>query len=247
MNPKLRRRFIDSIDYLRRMGFFEDYSNLSSEEILEKIFSGSINYSINYSIRWIDAEKSEEFLEKARKDRERGETWGQLLKKSLEERKEYWMKASDFKVDLRLSFFDTKRVFIERAETNVGEGMGMALMKKLAKISRGVFNPIDAREEWSEWRGEPPPEVKKYFYRSYRHWSKCGVFFKFRDEEHAADFYCGGDWLLAELAVKKINELIKDTGYQYYRLRDSDDIVYTVLSENEAEKQKERGWKLSLP
>jgi hypothetical protein len=40
MNPELRKRFIDSINCLRRMGFFQDYSNLTSEEILEKIFSG---------------------------------------------------------------------------------------------------------------------------------------------------------------------------------------------------------------
>jgi len=30
MKPELRKRFIDSLGYLRKMGFFEDYSNLSS-------------------------------------------------------------------------------------------------------------------------------------------------------------------------------------------------------------------------
>lgn len=240
VNPKLRKRFIDSIDYLRNMDFFKNYSDLTSEEILDKIFSGEITYEV----KWFIEEWPEE---KRRKKRESGETWGQLLKKSLEEREEYWMKASDFEVDLELVSFDTKRVFTEDAETIVREGMGISLLKKLARISRGLFNPIDAREEWSEWRGEPPPEVKEYFYRSYRNWSKCSVFFKFRDEEHVADFYCGDDWLLVELAVKKINKLIRDTGYQYYRLRNSDDIVYTVLSGNEAEKLRGRGWKLSLP
>lgn len=40
MNPELRKRFVDSLDYLRKMDFFKDYSNLTSEEILEKIFNG---------------------------------------------------------------------------------------------------------------------------------------------------------------------------------------------------------------
>ncbi|MEM3466048.1 MAG: hypothetical protein QXU11_10695 [Thermoproteota archaeon] len=170
------------------------------------------------------------------------------MKESLEEREEYWMKeANDFRVDLRLAFFDTKRVFVEDAETDVLEGMGIALMKKLVRISRGVFNPTGMKESWSRWRGQPPPEVKKYFYCNYGYWSKCNVFFEFRDEEYAADFYCEGDWLLADLAVKRINELIRDMGYQYYEVRE-EYIVYVVLSEDEAEKlRKERGWEfLSL-
>ncbi|MEM2783612.1 MAG: hypothetical protein QXF09_02165, partial [Nitrososphaerota archaeon] len=32
-----RKRFIDSIEFLRKMGFFKKYSNLTSEEIFEKI------------------------------------------------------------------------------------------------------------------------------------------------------------------------------------------------------------------
>ncbi|MEM3957946.1 MAG: hypothetical protein QXO47_07040 [Thermoproteota archaeon] len=37
-----RERFIESIEYLRKMGFFEEYCNLSSEEIFEKIRENSI-------------------------------------------------------------------------------------------------------------------------------------------------------------------------------------------------------------
>lgn len=221
------------------MNFFRDYSNLSSEEILEKIFAGEIEYST----RWSEEESEEKFLEEVRERRERGKTHGQRLKESLEEREEYWMKeAKDFRVDLRMAFFDTRRVFVEDAETDVLEGMGIALMKKLTRISRGVLNPTDVQEEWSKWRGYPPPEVKEYFYRNYRYWNRCSVFFEFRDEKHAIDFYCGGDWLLADPAIKKINELIKDTGYQYYEPRE-EYIVYIVFSENEAEKLKrDRGW-----
>lgn len=38
----IRKRFINSIEYLRKLGFFEEYSNLTSEEIFEKISEGSI-------------------------------------------------------------------------------------------------------------------------------------------------------------------------------------------------------------
>ncbi|MGB9717667.1 MAG: hypothetical protein ACPL4E_04420 [Thermoproteota archaeon] len=37
-----RRRFIESISYLRKLGFFEDYSNLTDEEIFEKMREKSI-------------------------------------------------------------------------------------------------------------------------------------------------------------------------------------------------------------
>ncbi len=171
------------------------------------------------------------------------------MKKSLEEREEYWMKVSDSRVDLRMTHFDVKRVFAEDAETIVMEGMGIKLMEKLARISRGLFNPIDIREKWREWKGRLPPEttpqVKEYFDRDHGLWSKRSVSFKFKNEEHAVDFYCEGDYLLIDLAVKKINELIKDTGYQYYWLHDTGYIAYIVLSEDEAEKLRERCWKLS--
>ncbi|MEM2058756.1 MAG: hypothetical protein QXO76_10970 [Thermoproteota archaeon] len=42
MNPELRKRFIDSIDYLRKMDFFKNYSKLSLEEISEQIFDGEM-------------------------------------------------------------------------------------------------------------------------------------------------------------------------------------------------------------
>lgn len=36
----VKQRFIESITYLRRLGFFEEYSDLTSERILEKLESG---------------------------------------------------------------------------------------------------------------------------------------------------------------------------------------------------------------
>lgn len=36
INSELRKRFIDSVEYLKKMDFLEDYSILTAEEILEK-------------------------------------------------------------------------------------------------------------------------------------------------------------------------------------------------------------------
>ncbi|MEM3958519.1 MAG: hypothetical protein QXO47_10010 [Thermoproteota archaeon] len=38
----VKQRFIESIEYLRKLGFFEEYSNLTSEEIFEKLGEKSI-------------------------------------------------------------------------------------------------------------------------------------------------------------------------------------------------------------
>lgn len=45
--------------------------------------------------------------------------------------------------------------------------------------------------------------------------------------------------------MRKINELIRDTGYQYYSYGLSDLFNFFVFMREEAEKlRKERGWKL---
>lgn len=64
--------------------------------------------SIEYKIRWLDEDKSgQEYRRRIRMFNTK--PWRKLLKELLEERGEYLMKASDFEVDLRLAFFDTKR------------------------------------------------------------------------------------------------------------------------------------------
>lgn len=246
MKPELRKRFVDSIEYLRKMDFFKDYSNLSSEEILEKISSGEIEYST----MWFDERKGDkEFLEWVKERRGEKRTNGQLLKKSIEENEDYWMKKSDFEVDLEVAPFDRKRVFIEEVETigppeGVPKGMGICLLKKLARISRGVFRPVDMSEEWCEWTGEVPPEARKYVYSIYDDWTQCRVSFSFKGERCAVAFYCRRDYLIIAPAVDRINGLIKDTGYQYYYVPNEYE-YYIVLTPSEAEKlKKERGWKL---
>lgn len=45
MRLEIRKRFIDSIECLQKWIFFQDYPNLSSGVILNKIFSGWIAYT----------------------------------------------------------------------------------------------------------------------------------------------------------------------------------------------------------
>ncbi len=235
MNPELRKRFVNSIEYLRRMDFFKGYSDLTSDEILDKIFNGETDYDVDW------------FVETWPK-KERGAR-GRYLRESLEEHEDYWMKASDFDVDKKLSFFDVKRVFVEDVEVVIEKDMCEILLRKLARISRGVFNPRYIGEEMLEWDEEPPPALKAALGKwcSYAGWI-FKVFFEFRGKEHLMEFYSNRDYLYMDPAIKKINELIKDAGYQYYAISDLDYTVYAVFSEGEAEKlEKERGWKLYLP
>ncbi|MBO3753879.1 MAG: hypothetical protein FGF53_03255 [Candidatus Brockarchaeota archaeon] len=44
INPELKKRFVDSIEYLRKMDFFKDYSSLTSVEIFNKILNGEMDY-----------------------------------------------------------------------------------------------------------------------------------------------------------------------------------------------------------
>ncbi|MEM2936270.1 MAG: hypothetical protein QW231_03740, partial [Candidatus Bathyarchaeia archaeon] len=161
------------------------------------------------------------------------------LEEMFEEREEHWMKASDFEVDLRLAFFDSKRFFVEDDETVIERGMCKMLMRKLARISRGVFKPTYIREKMLEWKWEPPPALGKAYHDAGFTFKVC---FRFKGEEHSAEFYSDGDYLHMDPLVRKINELIKDTGYQYYCPGDSNYIVYAVFSSDEVERLKKRGW-----
>ncbi len=44
INPELKKRFVDSIEYFRKMDSFQKYSRLSSEEILDRILRGWMEY-----------------------------------------------------------------------------------------------------------------------------------------------------------------------------------------------------------
>jgi len=99
MRPELRKRLIDSIEYLCETDFFRDYSNLSSEEILEKIFDGVICKD-----SWRYEKRSEEELK--RRWQESGiEPDRVLLKKFIEEHGNEYMKESDAEIDFNPARF----------------------------------------------------------------------------------------------------------------------------------------------
>lgn len=121
VNPEIRRRFVDSIEYLRKMDFFQDYSNLSSEEILDKIFGGGINYKY----RWREELDEEPVLLR-----------GRVLKEAIEKDEDLWMKSSDAEIDYWIIPFDTKRTIREKLETSFSEETGVVILNGLVRISK---------------------------------------------------------------------------------------------------------------
>lgn len=221
MDPELRKRFVDSIEYLRKMDFFQDYSNLSSEEILDKIFNGKMDYMYHWQ-------------EKKGKP---GHSRGRTLRESLLEYEDSWMKSSDAEIDYRIILFDTKRTICEDPETVVEEDMGITILNRLARISRGVFNPTNISYRWFT----PSDAILGK-------WLVQEVSFDFKGMRHAIEIALQYDYFV-DMGLYELNMLIKDTGYQYCQIdeREVDDIIVTLLTEEEAEKlKKERGWKFKL-
>ncbi|MEM2920841.1 MAG: hypothetical protein QXF26_00820, partial [Candidatus Bathyarchaeia archaeon] len=139
-----------------------------------------------------------------------------------------------YEYDYYIACHDTKRVFFESWEGyNPREGDSKELLEKLAWISRGAFSPTDVREG------------KKKFGRKHTWW-KVPVHFKFRGREYSDEFiYSAG--INTDFVAGWINKLIKDTGYQYYRicLFDDSNLSIVALTEEEAKKLvEERGWGL---
>ncbi|MBO3842120.1 MAG: hypothetical protein FGF48_06865 [Candidatus Brockarchaeota archaeon] len=216
MNPKLKKRLVDSIEYLRKMDFFQDYSDLTSEEILNKIFNGEINYSHEW---WEEREEPKSQI-----------PHGILLKQSLVEYEKDWMKESDAEIDGAVMVFDTKRVMVEEAETIPDDEMGEAILERLARISRGVFQPTNINSRWLT-----PLQSK---------WSIQEISFDFKGKRHSIEIALMLDYI-EDMGLRELNELIKDTGYQYYQVKRGDmaHIIVVVLTEEEANKlEKERDW-----
>ena len=226
VNPILRKRFVDSIEYLRKMDFFKDYSDLSSEEILERIFNGEINYAYSWWKEWRESilhsqEGKSSFYTPLE---------GVLLKESLEEYEDDWMKSSDAEIDCNIISFDTKRAIEEKSETVVDDNLGVTMLKRLARISRGIFQPTNI-----SWRWLTPDESK---------WSIQEVSFDFKGSRHAIQIVLKHDYI-EDMGLAELNELIEDTGYKYYQVECKDimRIIVVVLTKEEAEKlRKERGW-----
>ncbi|MEM2276030.1 MAG: hypothetical protein QXU09_04605 [Thermoproteota archaeon] len=144
------------------------------------------------------------------------------------EEEERWMRMSVYEVDVLAAIYDKKRIWGRDIEmVSLYEGLATNIFKEIAEISRGVFQPTDIREEWLGHGAH--------------------IHFTFKGERHTIDFYFYTDLLQINHIMSKINGLIEDTGYQYYKLLDGDQAVFSVvLTKEEAEKLiKERGWRLS--
>ncbi|MBO3797613.1 MAG: hypothetical protein QXI42_09605 [Thermoproteota archaeon] len=239
MNPELRKRFVDSIDYLRKMGFFQDYSNLSSEEIFEKILRGEIDYSIF----WEDGDLSDEEY-KRKRDKLKLSSYGAVLIESIKEKEDLWMKTSDASLDYEMACFDTKRVMVQDAETDVIKGAGIGIIKRLTKISRGSFQPIILSEELNEHEENPPQDE---LWRGRGMWSSFTVRFKYGMKEHTVNIFFHRDYLY-DTFVWDINKIIRDTGYQYYAFSEATrdgKLALVALTEEEADRlKKERKWEI---
>ncbi len=197
------------------MGFFQDYSNSSSEEILEKILEGEIGYPLG----WL-CEKEGHL-----------HPHGKYIIVDIYEHRGRWMKASDFEIDRELIPFDTKRVIVEDVETNIDSEMGTVILKRLARISRGVFQPTNISSRWLT-----PGGTK---------WSIQEVSFDFEGKRHAIEIALRYDYI-EDMGLEQLNDIIEDTGYQYYQIEDGF-IMVVVLTKEEAERlKKERGWKFPL-
>lgn len=182
-----RKRFIDSIEFLRKMDFFKEYSNLTSEEIFEKI-------------------KKENNLNLQR-----------------------WVRKSTFEIDRYLAAENKDRVWLQDTEIDPNEGVEIKFLNRLAKISRGIFHPTYIRSEWSEKDD----------------YTRCRVYFNYMNKEDFIDFIWDVDWLDISHAINKINEIIKNTGYQYCDIQTGDQVMYfIVLTNEEIKKLKERGWEI---
>ncbi|MEM2584489.1 MAG: hypothetical protein QXP99_03045 [Thermoproteota archaeon] len=190
------------------MDFFKDYSNISSEEILDKILGEEIKYSISW---W-----GEEGLLHS----------GTVM--DFYDRERYWTKASDFEIDRELIRFDSKRVILEEVETVIDAKMGIAILNRLARISRGVFQPTNVSSRWLT------PEGPK--------WQIQEVSFDFKGKRHSIDIALKYDYI-EDMGLEELNDLIEDTGYRYCQV-EGERITVVVLSREEFKKlERERGWK----
>lgn len=81
-----------------------------------------------------------------------------------------WMRASDAKIDYRIIPFDVDRAIEEDPETMIWDGLGIAMLRRYARISRGTFKPRNVREERKEkWRkGKDEEELWIKVYHSLR-------------------------------------------------------------------------------
>jgi hypothetical protein len=230
-----KRRIISSLDRLRRLGFFEDYSNLTSEELFEKIRNGELGRE--WPGPWESIEEAKRLLVGARDLVEDGGktrilTTEETAEKEYKDTIERLMELADFEIDYAMMMYDTKRVIKRSAEVKPEyRGRGLEFFEELVRISRGMFNPDEVKEEmW--W--ESILKEDEHGYESLH--TYIPIRFKFRGKEYLVKILFKDECMYPDIAVKQINELIKDTGYQYYISYQYEDILLLMLTEEEAKK-----------
>jgi len=95
---------------------------------------------------------------------------GAYLALGGKENREWWMKRKIAEIDCELAPFDMKRFFIQEPEVVVEKGIGVGSIKRLARISRGIFQPIDISEYMHEYEKEIPPELRQLHYTESSFW-----------------------------------------------------------------------------
>ncbi|UUZ92359.1 hypothetical protein LJK87_44430 [Paenibacillus sp. P25] len=124
---------------------------------------------------------------------------------------------------------DKQRVWLEDTEADVGSGneVYVKTLKEWSSISRGAFQPSEIKESWKTEEG--PIEVSFTLNGTERT----------IHPEYLNDFIDTG--VLAE-----INEMIKDSGYQFVLVEIDQTVFVTVLNDSEREQiQKERYWPMN--
>ncbi|WP_442603144.1 stalk domain-containing protein [Paenibacillus sp. KN14-4R] len=133
-------------------------------------------------------------------------------------------KDSTFFADLFVLLEDKDRTLYEELEMDVIQGNNkyVETLKKWSTISRGAFNPTDISEQWAT--GEGPVTVS----------------FTLNGQKKSVHPVYSGN-LLDPTIIEEINIMIKDTGYQFAAISDSQNLLITMLTADEKSKiEKDR-------
>lgn len=129
--------------------------------------------------------------------------------------------------EIHLVRYDKNRVWWEQYEYDIIEGNQgyVKLLTEWSKISRGAFSPSEISEDWKSENG--PLEVS----------------FLLNKKKKALKPEVQNDWLDANI-IKNINEMIKETGFQFYiyELTDSTLFVICLTKEEKKKLEDEKHW-----
>lgn len=131
-------------------------------------------------------------------------------------------------VDLSVVRADTKRVWWEDTQADVGAGNNVYVrtLKEWAGISRGAFQPTRIRENWQTERGP------------------IWVHFSWNDAQQRIQPAYRHDYLDINI-LRDINSLVGASGYRFEVYEQFDESAFVVaLTRTEKEKlERERGWR----